>query len=362
MPTHWRQSLRFRAVEDPFVESLLLAARALDDGKAHIANWRGTAPRSTDFSQSLWLASIHSPQSVRLFVGGEERLISALLPAADRYRAYLDSLNDGFTIVIDGISSLCIEWARVAGLFQLASSNRVSMNAYITPPFSVGFRQHSDAHDVLVVQLHGKKSWNVDGLPYGRLLELGDVLAIPYGCTHEAEAGDQPSVHVTLGLHRDSDVVAFRNALSKVVAYTPALRSASPTDRLRESLKHVGALSDEELLVNQASPALVPGEQDVLARMQSWTAQLSARLVPTPNAACIKADCGVLITFGSPPDTTELLVECEGAAASTLMSGFAAGSKLSPELPPNGIDVRSWLQVLRQLQRDGAVMHEHSVP
>lgn len=116
-------------------------------------------------------------------------------------------------------------------------------NLYCTPAHSRGFDLHFDSHEVLVLQLLGKKQWqayesttklplaNVPRLPFederaalkrsrggtasqdeisaaelGALaveasLEAGDSLYLPRGFVHQAESLDQPSVHLTIGIH-----------------------------------------------------------------------------------------------------------------------------------------------------------------
>lgn len=97
----------------------------------------------------------------------------------------------------------------------------VEMNAYLTPPGNQGFAAHYDTHSVVVVQLHGTKRWSLYSKtsqlpllhehfslqrdkPGEKVKELilrpGDVLYVPRGLYHSAEAMDDVSLHVTIGL------------------------------------------------------------------------------------------------------------------------------------------------------------------
>jgi Cupin superfamily protein len=97
----------------------------------------------------------------------------------------------------------------------------VRANAYFTPPHAQGFEPHYDDHEVLVLQLHGEKHWRIYGeaVKYPRrpmldaldadfpkanaqalTLHPGDVLYVPRGFVHEADAKDTPSLHLTLSI------------------------------------------------------------------------------------------------------------------------------------------------------------------
>jgi hypothetical protein len=97
----------------------------------------------------------------------------------------------------------------------------IRANAYYTPPQSQGFAPHYDDHDVLVLQLHGQKLWRIhgeavkwprrpmqDALPDESLnprprevtLAPGDVLYLPRGFVHEAQAQETSSLHLTFSI------------------------------------------------------------------------------------------------------------------------------------------------------------------
>ncbi|HVW11124.1 MAG TPA: cupin domain-containing protein [Bryobacteraceae bacterium] len=74
-------------------------------------------------------------------------------------------------------------------------------NVYITPRNSTGFSKHSDDHDVLILQIAGRKTWRVY-VPDPVEIELhsGDLLYIPRGMYHDARSCEDDSIHITLGL------------------------------------------------------------------------------------------------------------------------------------------------------------------
>ena len=132
----------------------------------------------------------------------------------------LAEFDRGATIVLQALHRQSGPVARFCRDLELALTHPVQANAYVTPPTSKGFAVHHDTHDVFVVQTHGRKAWRV----YGPLVDLagpdqpwsdalgapgppvlqgelrpGDVLYIPRGFPHDAEARREVSIHVTVG-------------------------------------------------------------------------------------------------------------------------------------------------------------------
>ena len=176
------------------------------------------------------LSSIATPGWLS-FVSGVVRPLSreqltrdGTLDIAAIYRAVADKQSLLLTKVHrlhPAAGKLC---RRVAADFRSAGivlRKPIRANAYFTPPRSQGFAAHYDDHDVLVLQLHGEKRWRVYGeaakwprkpmvAPLGAdflssraqelTLHTGDVLYIPRGFAHEAEAIDTSSLHLTLSV------------------------------------------------------------------------------------------------------------------------------------------------------------------
>ena len=129
-------------------------------------------------------------------------------------------------------------------------------NIYLTPPKAQGFRSHFDTHDVMVLQVSGRKRWRVwdgqrmenptrrtpwpgsmppEGEPNIVMLEPGDALYIPRGVMHDAstEPG-APSLHITVGLLEPSWAQALRMLVDSDEVDATPLRQAVPTWRLAE--------------------------------------------------------------------------------------------------------------------------------
>ncbi|WP_191083621.1 cupin domain-containing protein [Roseococcus microcysteis] len=159
----------------------------------------------------------------------------------------------------------------------------VQANLYLTPPAAQGFRTHYDTHDVLVLQVEGRKRWRVwdgeplprptrrtgwtgklapEGEPHTLLLEPGDALYIPRGVFHDAatEPGET-SLHITLGFLEPSWAEALRQLLDDVEATDPALRESVPTWRIGEDDLHPAL---EGALARLAAPGLAERLQNLL--------------------------------------------------------------------------------------------------
>jgi hypothetical protein len=132
----------------------------------------------------------------------------------------------------------------------------VQANAYITPPQNRGFDDHYDVHDVFVLQIEGTKRWIIHepvhtdplrdqpwtdrrstvaeaakGEAYiDTVLEPGDVLYLPRGWLHAAQAQGEVSIHLTLGIHNWT-----RYALAEQLAQA-ALASLGDDPGMRRTL------------------------------------------------------------------------------------------------------------------------------
>jgi bifunctional lysine-specific demethylase and histidyl-hydroxylase NO66 len=164
------------------------------------------------------------PSAVGLVRGDEKH-------GLDTYRLADGSLDlvrvrnefaDGYTIVLDSVEQYVRAIAALSHSIEVELNFATKVNAYITPPGSQGFVAHYDEHDVLILQIQGSKIWHLYNgadvpphemsrqeavvtarlpLPTDVRLEVGDVLYLPRGRVHAAEATSEPSVHLTVGIH-----------------------------------------------------------------------------------------------------------------------------------------------------------------
>ena len=120
------------------------------------------------------------------------------------------------------------------------------VNAYLTPTGSRGFRPHYDTHDVFIVQIFGSKEWKIydhpvlqahKEQPYDReslakeeptaefTLKAGDLLYIPRGLVHVADAEQETSMHLTVGVSTYKWMDLFREG-TKGLANSLSMRSS----------------------------------------------------------------------------------------------------------------------------------------
>ena len=151
-------------------------------------------------------------------------------------------VSDGATVVLQGLQRTWLPLVSFCRRLERATSHAVQANAYLSPPAGTpGLGRHEDTHDVLVLQLMGTKGWDVDGLGSLELAE-GDVLYLPTGTSHAATAQHEVSLHLTIGILRDT----YRSALRRAVdAATPALELDRPLPLGYARPEHAAAFADE---------------------------------------------------------------------------------------------------------------------
>src|SRR5690606_33402185 len=130
-------------------------------------------------------------------------------------------LREGATLVLDAIDEMHPPIARMTCALERWLSTRIQVNAYASWTAKEGFGVHWDDHDVIVLQISGRKRWRIYGttreaplhydvdfatdIPEAPIdefvMEAGDILHVPRGCWHAAAASEgEPSLHLTCGL------------------------------------------------------------------------------------------------------------------------------------------------------------------
>ncbi|MDQ6936490.1 MAG: cupin domain-containing protein [Actinomycetota bacterium] len=171
----------------------------------------------------------------------------------------LRALADGTTLVLQALHRTWPPLIHFATALAAELGHPVQINAYITPPQSQGFAAHYDNHDVFVLQVAGRKRWRIhspvlrDPLPEQKweqrkdevearsaepplietVLEPGDALYLPRGFLHAAEALQELTIHLTVGVHPITRAALLRHLLTAVTVATddPTLRQSLPMGR-----------------------------------------------------------------------------------------------------------------------------------
>jgi len=180
----------------------------------------------------------------------------------------------GATVILQGLQRTWPPLARFARSLELATSHPVQINAYLGPKTSVGLARHADGHDVIVVQVDGSKTWDVDGLGEHRLT-AGDVLYLPAGTPHAPRAEGQASLHLTIGLLRVTQRDVLRRAVDALGSHLdrPLPLGYARTDAIGELHRTVADL------LARAGTEL--GVMDVNLVAQRETLRSTDRLAPT---------------------------------------------------------------------------------
>lgn len=134
---------------------------------------------------------------------------------------FLKHYAEGCTVALSGLQEHLPELGALCDQLSKAFSQPFQTNIYLTPPNAQGFHPHYDTHDVFILQIEGSKLWRLFDTPLqlpmrtqpfelnkvapGPIsseftLHAGDMLYIPRGLMHDAEATDDLSLHVTVGL------------------------------------------------------------------------------------------------------------------------------------------------------------------
>ena len=113
--------------------------------------------------------------------------------------ALINYTKSKFTIVFEEINSHISEFNHLLESLKDYSFSKIWGNLYFTPAFSQGLEKHFDSHNVLVIQLHGSKIWNVDGIGEFQLNQ-GQAIFIPKDVMHFAYTDNVDSFHLSVGM------------------------------------------------------------------------------------------------------------------------------------------------------------------
>jgi ribosomal protein L16 Arg81 hydroxylase len=127
-------------------------------------------------------------------------------------------LAEGATLVLQGVEDVAPKVRALSESFRNAFKARNHVNLYAGWHSQNGFDLHWDSHEVMVLQLHGRKRWQIfpptqdypldagaapkpSGTPlWDGILNSGDILYLPRGWWHVAHPLNEPSMHLTFGI------------------------------------------------------------------------------------------------------------------------------------------------------------------
>jgi ribosomal protein L16 Arg81 hydroxylase len=309
----------------------------------------------------------------------------------------LDLLADGATLVLQALHRTWPPLVAFSTRLSDELGHPTQINAYVTPPQSQGFAAHYDTHDVFVLQVTGRKCWQIhepvvpDPLadqPWESVraevaaraaetplidteLAPGDSLYLPRGFLHSAVAQGELSIHLTVGVHpiTRANIV---NELLRAAKTRPQLRTSLPAgvdladpDALAPDLRatvqsllemledggdHLTATMAARIGANLAADTrpepIAPLAQAAAAGSLTPATSLRLRggLRATLSAADGKVTVGVMDKTVSMPGNTESAVKW-----------VLTGTEFTPAQLP-GLDAREQMVLARQLLRDAIVV------
>ncbi|HEX3916266.1 MAG TPA: cupin domain-containing protein [Caulobacteraceae bacterium] len=189
--------------------------------------------------------------------------------------------HQGVSLVYNGVHDAVPGIGALNAMLERRLRCRVGTNAYVSFRRDSAFDIHWDDHNVLILQLHGRKRWFCYGQPYRFPVKLpgfrtpevgepewegvlapGDVLYVPRGDLHRAAVEGEESVHLTVGIvpPRGADVMAWlaaRASAEEVVRrdlhpFDAAAALAERAEALKAALRQaVDSLDIEAFLADQ---------------------------------------------------------------------------------------------------------------
>ena len=164
--------------------------------------------------------------------------------------AIAEHYMNGATIILPHLHDSMFNLGEFCRSLEEVFSCHVQTNIYLTPSGNQGFPPHYDNHDVFVMQIAGAKAWRLYGVPVeipyrGEQFELGrhqpgevtreftlsagDCVYLPRGLMHDAEnVGDEPSLHITVGLITKTWADLLLEAISELALSEEDFRRSLP--------------------------------------------------------------------------------------------------------------------------------------
>lgn len=294
-------------------------------------------------------------------------------------------LRDGYTLIIDAVDDMTDGVMRLAEDFERVLHESVQVNLYAGWREQQGFNRHFDTHDVVVLQVYGKKYWRVyeGGRPHPLkddvapntaapekvvwegVLEDGDALYIPRGWWHEASGLGEVTLHLTFGIHQRTGINLLRWVEDQLRASTnfraPLRRFATREEQKQQLLalrRELDEVLDEEVLDRFFD------HQNARARSRGWAS------LPWTAAATAEPPMSARVELASPRklnlfrDDSSIRFNANGrawqfaAAAEPLLHVLERGPVTVSELcaaASGEIDVHTVRQFVTELARQGLV-------
>lgn len=196
-----------------------------------------------------------------------------------------EAIDGGATLVLQALQRTWPPLIDLCRRLEQELSHPVQANAYLTPARASGLARHADEHDVLVLQVSGRKAWDVDEL--GPLtMAPGDVLYLPAGTGHAASAQEEPSLHLTIGILVVTHEQVLRRAIARLdgadLAAPLPIGFAAPACHAALTATLADRLEDTARALREVDAASLAGDEQRRARR--WRAPLGVGRVASALA------------------------------------------------------------------------------
>ena len=230
-----------------------------------------------------------------------KRPIPRLLPVG-----FTRHLREGATLVLDAVDEFSAPLEELAEGLEQTFREHVQINCYAGWRTTRGFDLHWDDHDVFILQVAGRKRWRVygetrphpvvsdpepvprpDGEPlWEDVLADGDLLYIPRGWWHVAFPLDEPTLHLTVGIHN-------RTGLDLLRWFSERLRSSS--ELFRQDLPRLAGKDERAAHARRLREELLSAWDDEV--LERYSAEYDATAEPRAR---------VSLPWAAAPESREL--------------------------------------------------------
>jgi ribosomal protein L16 Arg81 hydroxylase len=267
----------------------------------------------SDFDFIITLACELRNSSVELLLKGQAWGAYGAPRHPSHLSEVFDAYQRGATVRVVGAHRYWKPLWSLCRALQQELSFPVRSNLYCSPPGAQGVELHYDTHDVIVLQLSGRKHWRVFppqvtlplehypplafespadaavrrgararvrvgiereacGEPVAEVvLETGDLLYVPHGFVHEAWCEAEHSAHVSVGVHALTWADAAAVALGRRANQDEALRRSLPPGFARtDSRPDEHDTSFRKLLDDLAGTASARETLEEIAANSTW--------------------------------------------------------------------------------------------
>jgi hypothetical protein len=247
----------------------------------HIRGWQGKFARLLPWNQLNEILRQHRMDfpRLRLVLDGKSLPTSSYLRHATSGQRKVtiphlqsvkltEQLRRGATLVLDAVDELYQPLEDLAAGLELFFHEHVQINTYAGWHTSHGFDLHWDDHDVFILQVTGRKRWSVYGMTrafpfigdrepspkpvreqpvWEATLEDGDILYIPRGWWHVAQPLNEPTLHLTVGIHNSTGLDLLRWLTERISASEIFRQDLPRFTSSEERLAHMKRLHEELL-------------------------------------------------------------------------------------------------------------------